>query len=106
VNRFHFSSLAYDNSAISSDVTSSTAADYPSPTLLHGVQRIAKYNLPESEADTVDIYQALWRIPDKNADLVLTANAPRGKTRDEQEGERVWREAATSLRVVDLGLFV
>jgi hypothetical protein len=103
--RFHFSSLAHDNSSLHSEVISTVPGEYPAPSLVHGLQRIAKYNLSETEADDVDVYLALWRIPHRNSDLVLSVNAPRGKTRDAQEGERVWREAATSLKIVNMGLF-
>jgi len=84
--RFHFDSLAHDNSAKDSIVnkvytTSSiiprpppATSSTPAPILLQGLQTISKYN--RSELDTVKIYMGLFRVKEKNADLVVTFNVP------------------------------
>ncbi|GAA5835593.1 hypothetical protein JCM9279_004590 [Rhodotorula babjevae] len=120
--RFLFSSLAHDNSALSSTVASvsvSSAAPRPSgpgqpvllgPTILTGTQTVSKFNRPDSEADTVLIQQALWRIPARNADVTLCVNWPvrmgeTGEERDDAEARKVFDEAVRSFEVKDFGLF-
>ncbi|GAA6060536.1 hypothetical protein JCM10212_006900 [Sporobolomyces blumeae] len=120
--RFHFSSLAHDNSASSSDISSirlpdpaSTAAEPPSvptqgPAVLVGTQVVSKFNRPASEADTVLIQLALWRVPSKNADVTLCVNFPTtmgetGEARDPLEATKVFEEAVRSFKIVDYGLF-
>ncbi|GAA6001157.1 hypothetical protein JCM10207_007437 [Rhodosporidiobolus poonsookiae] len=124
--RFHFSSLAHDNSASSSTVTSTTLPPVPAafspthnstshptllgPTLLTGTQTVSKFNRPESEADTVLIHLALWRIPERDADVTLCVNFPvkmgeTGEERDPAEAKRVFVEAVKSFKVEDFGLF-
>ncbi|GAA5829607.1 hypothetical protein JCM11251_000219 [Rhodosporidiobolus azoricus] len=130
--RFHFSSLAHDNSALSSTVTSvslpsSTSASQPpsssssssslqptlvGPTLLTGRQTVSKFNRPDSEADEVFIQLALWRVPERDADVTLCVNWPvsKGDGGDageggEAEAERVFEEAVRSFEVKDFGLF-
>ncbi|TNY17873.1 hypothetical protein DMC30DRAFT_428852 [Rhodotorula diobovata] len=120
--RFHFSSLAHDNSALSSTVSSvsvPSAAPRPSgpgqpvllgPTVLRGQQTVSKFNKPESEADTVSIQLALWRVPARNADVTLCVNWPvrvgeTGEERGDDEAKRVFDEAVRSFEVKDFGLF-
>ncbi|KAK4058892.1 hypothetical protein OIO90_000338 [Microbotryomycetes sp. JL221] len=96
--KFHFDSLAHDNSALSSIVsnlstnppsnttTHSSMRQLPTqvqgPVTLHGIQIVSKFNLPASEADKVELFVALWRLPQKNTDLVLSVNLPVGKASD------------------------
>ncbi|GJN88385.1 hypothetical protein Rhopal_001351-T1 [Rhodotorula paludigena] len=120
--RFHFSSLAHDNSALSSTVSSvstPSAAPKPSgpglpivqgPTVLTGTQTVSKFNRPASEADTVLIQLALWRIPQRDADVTLCVNFPvrmgeTGEERSADEARRVFEEAVRSFEIRDFGLF-
>ncbi|GAA5929497.1 hypothetical protein JCM3775_002357 [Rhodotorula graminis] len=120
--RFLFSSLAHDNTALSSSISSvslPSAAPRPSgpgqpvvlgPTVLAGTQTVSKFNRPDSEADTVLIQQALWRIPARNADVTLCVNWPvrmgeTGEERGDDEARKVFDEAVRSFEVKDFGLF-
>lgn len=124
IRRFHFSSLAHDNSALSSDISSidlpsSTSANGSSessqpevqgPTILQGTQTVSKFNRPAEEADTVMIQFALWRIPTKNADVTLCVNYPikmgeTGEERDPEEAKKVFEDAVRSFAIKDFGLF-
>ena len=117
-HRFHFSSLAHDNEAQTSsvlsivvpdDVTSSTTQT-PSPILLDGSQRVAKFN--RQIPDDVRILLAVYRFANKGVDVVLSANLPVAKESGGGLGEvefnlarDAFMAAARSLKVVDLGLF-
>ena len=115
-SRFHFDSLAHDNSATDSNVLSvetSTEArgQTPSPILLHGTQSVPKFN--STTADEVTIFLALYRVESKKVDLVMTMNVPT-KTSDggavNADGLAAAKHdfgmAAASLNIVDFGLFV
>lgn len=115
--RYHFSSLAHDNDALSSSITSvRRAAPSPQrqlegPIVLEGRQRVAKFNKAANEADDVLILLALWRIPGKKTDMVLTVNFPLaqgGKAAasiDDSEARRAFEAFVGSLEVKDWGLF-
>ncbi|GAA5908405.1 hypothetical protein JCM6882_007928 [Rhodosporidiobolus microsporus] len=125
--RFHFSSLAHDNSALSSTVSSVSLPPTPAssalhsssfqptllgPTVLTGRQSVSKFNRPAEEADEVFIQLALWRVPEKDADVTLCVNWPvvKGDGGDagvggEDEAKRVFGEAVKSFEVKDFGLF-
>lgn len=123
IYRYHYSSLAHDNTALSSSIASislpspspppSTSTTLPpilGPTTLIGTQVVSKFNKSAEEADTVLILLALWRLPSKDADLVLTVNYPikkEGKG-EEESGEvarAAFEEAVRTLRIQDFGLF-
>lgn len=78
--RFHFGSLAHDNSARSSSIENISTQVHsgdnntPAPILLKGTQSIPKFN--HTTPDVVRIYMALFRVKSKNADLVVTFNVP------------------------------
>ncbi|KAI0029825.1 Mog1p/PsbP-like protein [Vararia minispora EC-137] len=113
--KFHFDSLAHDNDATSSTIQSVTTLpndrgdSTPSPTVLVGTQKVAKFNA--IAADDVYILLALYRVADKNVDLVLTMNVPtRGADATENErrlaeAKGVFSAAVRSLSVVDYSLF-
>jgi hypothetical protein len=82
----------------------------PSPIILHGTQRICKFNA--ITADDVDILVALFRVHSKgeSADLVVSANIPRSS--EGGVGQRLAADVASdfnklvsSLRIVDYNLF-
>lgn len=80
------------------------------PATLEGRQTVSKFNKPDSEADTVFIQLALWRIPDRDADVTLCVNWPvrsgeTGEERDEAEARKVFEEAWRSFQINDFGLF-
>ena len=115
-SRFHFDSLAHDNSATDSkalNVETSTEAQgqTPSPILLHGTQSVPKFN--STTADEVTIFLALYRVESKKVDLVMTVNVPT-KTSDggavNADGLAAAKHdfgvAAASLNIADFGLFV
>jgi Ran-interacting Mog1 protein len=129
--RFHFSSLAHDNNAVTSaiqsiyffppsspgDERSSGDADTeptPAPAVLTGTQQIPKFN--HENPDDVLIYMALYRIESKSVDLVVTMNVPMktanldatvvpGSDVVQAEYED-FMCLVRSLRIVDYGLFV
>lgn len=107
--RFHFNSIAHDNTALASSVDNvSTPFPLPStvdaaastlppnlvrPSLyaaLEGTQTVSKFNLPASQADLVKIFLAVIRVdlgePSKadptqkrGADITISINFPLGK---------------------------
>jgi hypothetical protein len=114
--RFHFDSLAHDNSAASSSVESVTTIpnnrgeETPSPIFLRGNQLVPKFN--STVPDTICVLLAVFRVEEKNADLVLSMNVPlltaEGKIDDAeyQGAQRDFETAVESLRILDFGLFV
>jgi hypothetical protein len=114
--RFHFESLADDNSAASSSVESVTKMSYdwrdgtPSPIILKGTQLVRKFN--SAVPDTIRVLLAVFRIESKNVDLALSMNIPlqtaEGGTGDDeyQRAERDFNTAVESLRIINFGLFV
>lgn len=105
--RYHFDSLAHDNSAVSSELDavdapesgSAPAGTTPAPATAHGRQTVPKFGKHENE-QAVTIYVALWRLPAKNVDLVLSLNDPTGRFT-----AAPFRAAAASLQIHDWGLF-
>lgn len=107
--RFHFDSLAHDNDATAMqvhwvDVAEGAAegASTPRPALLYGTQKVKKFGKDHDE-DDVHIWVAVWRLPSKNVDLVLSRNNPCNAALDAQARE--FRDTAASLRIVDWTLF-
>ena len=103
--RFHFDSLAHDNDARAAHVAWVEARDggrelSTAPALLGGTQRVCKFGKADLE-DTVYVWVAVWRVPSKGVDLVLSVNSP------QQPGgaEALFRTAASTLRIIDYGLF-
>ncbi|CAA7267637.1 unnamed protein product [Cyclocybe aegerita] len=114
--RFHFDSLAHDNSARSVHVESvftiptDRGDNTPSATILYGTQSIPKFN--QSVPDQVNIYMALFRIQDKSIDLVVTFNVPTSSvdggavnSTGVERAKADFSEFVSSLRIVDFGLF-
>ena len=132
--RFHFNSIAHDNTSLSSTIITSppasrieskplTSPSTPTPITLLGTQTIHKFThnptgapRPGHEGDEPDqvwIAVALWRcwMGKKKADLVLSVNVNLGSGQgagNQAEQQRVssWLERAVqSLRIEDWGLF-
>ena len=116
IPRFHFQSLAHDNSARSATVQSVNVVpndrgdDTPSAIVLKGVQLVDKFN--HTTPDRVQIFMALYRIESKAIDLVLTFNVPldsvdEGKADDTtvEKAEVDFDAFVRSLHIVDCGLF-
>jgi hypothetical protein len=116
VRRFHFDSLANDNSAKASNIEkislplSSEDKATPAPILLKGVQSIPKFN--RSTLDTVRIYMGLFRIRSKNADLVVSFNVPIAAqdgnavgAAGQEKAEADFKTFVESLSIVDFELF-
>jgi len=132
-SRFHFNSIAHDNSALSSTIltptpqpsplTSSQITESPTtpqPIILKGIQKIHKFSYdptgqprPGHEGDIPDdvfIGVALWRCHwgRKKADLVMSVNV--NLSAEGGEGERGvvegwWEDAVGSLELKDWELF-
>jgi len=114
--KFHFDSLADDNSATARSVENVTTIrnnggdKTPTPTVLVGTQTVRKFN--STVPDTIRILLAVFRIVSKDVDLVLSMNVPlqtaEGETADAiyQEAQRDFGTAVKSLQIIDLGLFV
>jgi hypothetical protein len=131
--RFHFESLAHDNTALSSTILTapptspipstpieSTSTLQPKAVTLIGTQRIHKFTHnptgaprpghESEEPDQVWIGMALWRcwMGKKKADVVLSVNVNLGAEGGEAERAKVatWLDGAVdSLRIEDWGLF-
>lgn len=113
--RYHFDSLAHDNSAKSQIIlhtvaTTQRQGDTPAPIILRGTQSVPKFNA--AEPDEVQILLALYRVDNKNVDFVMTMNVPT-KTSDSgavtpaglAEATQVFETAAPSVKIIDYGLF-
>jgi hypothetical protein len=116
---FHFASLAYDNSASSSQVLevlslpgathsqADSSTSTPSPILLVGEQVIQKFAKENEPQDRVRIYLALWRLsPAKDVDLIMSLNEPLISSKEPiQDARDTFTSAARSLHIHDWGLF-
>ncbi|KZT28561.1 Mog1p/PsbP-like protein [Neolentinus lepideus HHB14362 ss-1] len=114
--RLHFANLAHDNDADNSIVhdiiviPNDRGDNTPSPIVLAGTQSVKKFN--QSVPDEVRILLALYRVKDKNVDLLLTYNVPVRAIDQGAVGEEGFKNvkedfdrAVQTLRVVDFGLF-
>jgi len=114
--RFHFESVAHDNDAKSQTIQEvsllniSRKDDTPSPVLLNGTQTVAKFN--RTVLDEILILLALYRIPSKNVDFVMTMNIPiqsddSSAVNEETQiaAKNAFNIAARSLHIVDFALF-
>jgi hypothetical protein len=100
------SSQVYNITVVPNDRGDTT----PSAVVLTGVQHIPKFN--RLTPDEVRIILALYRVENKNVDLVATINVPMISGDNGSVGEGEWESAktdfekfVTSLRIVDYGLF-
>ncbi|KAI0253942.1 Mog1p/PsbP-like protein [Lactifluus subvellereus] len=113
---FHFESLAQDNETDSYSVNevhtipNDRGDETPSVIILTGQQGVKKFN--KTSVDDVRIFLAIYRVEDKGVDLVLTFNFPMnvgdGVVRTEEQyitAKQTFYSIATSLRIVDFGLF-
>ncbi|KAN0059823.1 hypothetical protein ACQY0O_008397 [Thecaphora frezii] len=120
--RFHFGSLAHDNSASSFSIESVRHPDpatpsqerngepTPEPSLLVGTQVIKKFGKASEPDDLVRIRLALWRLESKKIDLVMSFNEPLGKVGEasqvtSEEIDSAFEQAAKNLRIRDWSLF-
>lgn len=110
--RFHFDSLAHDNSSQENEVlkTSLVINDRgdgtPSAVILEGTQQVPKFN--RGEPDKVKIYMALYRVEQRGVDLLVVFNAPivsDDGPADQQVAASHFNIFTRSLRVEDFGLF-
>ncbi|KAJ7219071.1 hypothetical protein GGX14DRAFT_434458, partial [Mycena pura] len=117
--RFHFDSLAHDNSADSAVVDAvavipNTRNDGTPPAItLSGVQSVAKFN--KADRDQVRVLMGLFRVENKRVDLVVTFNIPMQSHDSGAVDERGWKATqiyfdafdafVRSLCIVDFGLF-
>ncbi|KAF8201513.1 hypothetical protein BJ912DRAFT_503958 [Pholiota molesta] len=114
--RFHFDSLAHDNSAVSANIHSVSVVpndrgdNTPSAIVLKGVQMVPKFN--HATPDRVEILMALFRVESKGIDLVLTFNVPVESVDEGRANEFTIEKAkadfdqfARSLRIVDFDVF-
>ncbi|TFY58159.1 hypothetical protein EVJ58_g6587 [Rhodofomes roseus] len=117
IAKFHFDSLAHDNDAVEhkiievSQLSGESSGNHtPLPIVLSGTQLVRKFN--HAQPDELRILLAVYRLQDKNVDLVVSMNIPM-KTSDGAivtEGQfaaaqETFSIAARSLRIVDYGLF-
>ncbi|KAG8743581.1 hypothetical protein FRC10_011728 [Ceratobasidium sp. 414] len=123
VAKFHFDSLAYDNDvAAHPEGCTVQQVITPTPTVpinplilsvLYGTQLVPKFN--RTHPDTVKIFLAVYRVHEKNVDVVLVFNVP---VEAEKEGSAVtfrgavynawvnaFEEAVSTFKIVDYGLF-
>jgi hypothetical protein len=100
VKRFHFNSIAYDNTAFSTSIDT-VSSPFPLPSTassseprlyvtLEGTQTVSKFNKGEEDADLVKIFLAVVRVDlgpghqdetssRRGGDITLTVNVPLGK---------------------------
>ncbi|KAG6813607.1 hypothetical protein H0H92_009224 [Tricholoma furcatifolium] len=114
--KFHFDSLAHDNDAVSSTVQTVSVIpndrgdSTPSAIVLSGTQQVPKFN--RQDPDELHVFMALYRVADKDIDLVVTFNVPT-KTgdggavspQDLTVAQEHFNTFATNLQIVDYGLF-
>ncbi|KIY68709.1 Mog1p/PsbP-like protein [Cylindrobasidium torrendii FP15055 ss-10] len=112
--KFHFGSLAHDNSAadstvLSVDIVPNDRGDgTPDAIILDGSQHVQKFN--RTTLDTVHILMAVYRLVQKNVDLVVTFNIPVGAEDGSgletlQRTRTQFEQFSRSLRIVDFSLF-
>ena len=84
--------------------------DTPSAIILKGSQRVPKFN--RTTPDDVRIFMALFRVEQKEIDLVVTFNVPirtldGGAVGSEglEQAESDFHKFVTSFRICDYGLF-
>ncbi|KAJ1310319.1 hypothetical protein OPQ81_007058 [Rhizoctonia solani] len=119
VAKFHFDSLSNDNDAVSSTVETVYVPDQQPESsrpiklsVLQGTQLVPKFN--RTHPDTVKIWLAVYRVLEKDVDLVLTFNVPvqteKADSAVDADGAKRWLDAyetaVRSLNIVDFGLFV
>jgi hypothetical protein len=129
--RYHFNSIAHDNSSLESTILTPppsspipthplNSARTPTPITLTGTQIVHKFSYdttgaarPGHEDDTPDkvwIAVGLWRcwFGNKKADLVVSVNVNVTSEEGEKEREKVeswWTGVVGGLRIIDWGLF-
>lgn len=113
MDRFHFDSLAHDNSAtlqeilhtvLPSETQKSLPPATPHPIMLVGQQEVQKFH--GSTSDRVNILMALYRVEAKGVDIVFTANVPKHSGEEAlRKTKQVFNIAADSFRISDFGLF-
>ncbi|KAI1787930.1 Mog1p/PsbP-like protein [Ganoderma leucocontextum] len=112
----HFDALAHDNDAKSKDVhqvdevSNGSDGATPTPVVLYGTQSVQKFN--SKTTDEVRILLALFRVKEKDVDLVMTMNVPMTSADGGAVSENDWTAAkgifdvaTKSLRIEDYGLF-
>ena len=115
--RYHFDSLAHDNSALTSTLENVALLDTstfpvppplpdaapnaarlgrtPSPWILSGLQVVPKFGRVHDPPHTVRIHLAVWRLrPLKDVDLVVSFNIPRADSAPGGPAVSVEREEA------------
>lgn len=82
----------------------------PAPVLLSGTQQVSKFN--SAVPDEVQISLALYRVEGKNVDFVMSMNVPTTSAdggavtaAGRSEAQKMFDVAASSLNIVDFGLF-
>lgn len=108
--------MAHDNDAKSKDVhrieevANGCNGATPDPVILCGTQSIQKFN--SKTTDEVRILLALFRVKEKDIDLVMTMNVPMTSANGGAVSESGWSQAkdvfdvaTKSLCIVDYGLF-
>lgn len=123
-SRFHFDSLAHDNDAIQSVVDEiqpwkgplgNSSQSQPGRVSLVGTQRVSKINRPIAEADVVKILLTVWRVEEKNIDVIMVVNVPvvtGGDGNAKGVGQaglararEAWEKAKETFVIDDFGLF-
>lgn len=75
---YHYTNLAEENAAAESGIRSvdvqqcQVRQECHGPILLVGQQAVAKFRKGNDQAELVDVFMALWRIPTRNAEITLT----------------------------------
>ena len=79
----------------------------PSPALLTGTQLVRKFAKASEPEEPVTIRVALWRLPSKQIDLVLSVNEPDTSqaTSQPSQAQAAFELAASSLKIRDWNLF-
>jgi hypothetical protein len=113
LSRFHFDSIAHDNSAsrsivervVQTPIARQPGDATPVPIVLTGVQYARKFN--RTYEDEVRILMGLYRVEQKNTDMVVTMNIPSGSVVNTggQGYQAVFEQLIRSLRIVDFDLF-
>jgi hypothetical protein len=93
-------------------ISATSSESTPPPSILYGTQHVAKFNRPTP--DEVRIFLAVYRLPSKPIDLVLTFNVPVASQDDDGvvgeagllAAKTQFEAAVKSLKIIDFDLFV
>jgi hypothetical protein len=122
IAQFHFDNIAEENETEFSELKHTEEVPRPDQRFGKlfcgvGLQRgIVKFREKDRVGNDITLFVAVARIPDANADLIISLSAPesfseagssfaRGAKPNPQRALEVWRRVISSFSIIDYGLF-